>query len=353
MRSCDPRCARQRSQRWLTTRRSPPDLLDFCTTEARFRCSYVLNADYDGSVWRFLAQLASKEGIKAVVNQWPALFSSKTAEALLWVTSFGALQAALQLFVPGKTFHGPVSPKGNVPHYKVRSAGSWCLPSPCSPGARVPLFGGCTARALLSAATICIGTGVLALLRKASIAPNVAHLATVQACPRPRSYLTTPRAQANGVACFLITGVLFILGARCDRARIPTHALATAVRAPALSVHTLQLGPAEQPSEHHCRAHATPQAPHSTACCFEPSAQSRSTPRPQVWRVQAGAPLRHLWRGPHRSQRLCAPPLRRPHRQGPVQALLQRRWHQRQPRLRLLLGCALVRAHRLRAGLAA
>ena len=35
---------------------------------------------------------------------------------------FGVLQAGLQLGLPGRTFKGPVSPRGNVPVYKVRSA---------------------------------------------------------------------------------------------------------------------------------------------------------------------------------------------------------------------------------------
>jgi len=38
-------------------------------------------------------------------------------EAVYYVAAFGLFQAFLQLFVPGKTFTGPVSPKGNRPVY--------------------------------------------------------------------------------------------------------------------------------------------------------------------------------------------------------------------------------------------
>lgn len=44
-----------------------------------------------------------------------------SAEAWQIVAVFGTVQALLQLFTPGKEFLGPVSPKGNVPVYKVHS----------------------------------------------------------------------------------------------------------------------------------------------------------------------------------------------------------------------------------------
>lgn len=46
---------------------------------------------------------------------WPR----PSAEAWTYILGFGLLQALLQLFVPGPEFQGPITPKGNVPKYKV------------------------------------------------------------------------------------------------------------------------------------------------------------------------------------------------------------------------------------------
>jgi 7-dehydrocholesterol reductase len=79
---------------------------------------------FNGSVWQFLTELVFKEGIRGVLSRWPSITSPETVEACTWFFSFGALQAVLQLLVPGKLFFGPVSPKGNVPVYKVRDTAS-------------------------------------------------------------------------------------------------------------------------------------------------------------------------------------------------------------------------------------
>lgn len=43
------------------------------------------------------------------------------------MASFGVLEAALQLLTPGKTVHGPVTPRGNVPIYTANGVQRYVL----------------------------------------------------------------------------------------------------------------------------------------------------------------------------------------------------------------------------------
>ncbi len=64
---------------------------------------------------------------------WPR----PSMEAWAIMGAFGALQALLQLALPGKEHKGPVSPKGNVPIYKA----SLMQMTPCTMHARSALGG--------------------------------------------------------------------------------------------------------------------------------------------------------------------------------------------------------------------
>ena len=77
-------------------------------------CRWYTLTQLDGSLAQ-LAGFASEAGLRGTVAQWP------TPSAQVWqlLVTVGGVQAALQYFVPGKKFLGPVSPKGNVPVYKV------------------------------------------------------------------------------------------------------------------------------------------------------------------------------------------------------------------------------------------
>ncbi len=68
----------------------------------------------DGSIVE-LVQFAQKAGFSGVRVSWPW----PSPEAWAIIASFGGLQAFLQLALPGAVHKGPVSPKGNVPVYKV------------------------------------------------------------------------------------------------------------------------------------------------------------------------------------------------------------------------------------------
>ena len=68
----------------------------------------------DGSATAFII-FVRKAGLLGLRGAWPW----PSAEAWTILAVFGTLQAALQLGLPGAEHKGPVSPKGNVPVYKV------------------------------------------------------------------------------------------------------------------------------------------------------------------------------------------------------------------------------------------
>lgn len=70
----------------------------------------------DGSLAQ-LYEFVRSSGFRGLYNAWPG----QTLEAWEVIAVFGVVEALLQLYMPGKTFHGPPTPKGNVPVYKVRS----------------------------------------------------------------------------------------------------------------------------------------------------------------------------------------------------------------------------------------
>ena len=77
-------------------------------------CRWFTLTQLDGSILEFY-EYARSGGIGGLYFAWPR----PSLEAWRIIATFGLVQALLQLYVPGKPFHGPVSPKGNVPVYKV------------------------------------------------------------------------------------------------------------------------------------------------------------------------------------------------------------------------------------------
>ncbi len=77
-------------------------------------CRWFTFTHLDGSVRKFV-EFAQIEGLHGLWQAWP----QPTAEAWYILLSFGLFQAALQRFVPGKRFEGPVTPNGNTPVYQV------------------------------------------------------------------------------------------------------------------------------------------------------------------------------------------------------------------------------------------
>lgn len=83
-------------------------------SEAFAACRWFTFTQLDGSVKK-LVEFAQSEGLHGLWQAWP----QPSAEAWLILLSFGTFQAALQRYVPGKRFEGPVTPNGNTPVYKV------------------------------------------------------------------------------------------------------------------------------------------------------------------------------------------------------------------------------------------
>ena len=77
-------------------------------------CRWFAFTHLDGSVRKFV-EFAQTEGLHGLWQAWP----QPSAEAWYILLSFGLFQAALQRFVPGKRFEGPVTPNGNTPVYQV------------------------------------------------------------------------------------------------------------------------------------------------------------------------------------------------------------------------------------------
>jgi len=71
----------------------------------------------DGSLLA-LQKFVQIEGPSGLWAAWPR----PSLEAWGYVAGHGLLQAALLLGLPGRTHYGPVTPKGNVPVYKVCAA---------------------------------------------------------------------------------------------------------------------------------------------------------------------------------------------------------------------------------------
>ncbi len=89
-------------------------------------CRWFTLTQLDGSLSAFYYYV-QRTGIAGLRSAWPW----PSAEAAAHVACFGALQAALQLGLPGRTFKGPVSPRGNVPVYKVPARAGWHRAWPC------------------------------------------------------------------------------------------------------------------------------------------------------------------------------------------------------------------------------
>jgi 7-dehydrocholesterol reductase len=84
-----------------------------------YTCVYL-----GGSLEQF-AQLCYSEGIFTTLYRiWePCFLGTKTAWQILAI--FAISQLAFMKLLPGKTFYGPISPKGNVPVYKANGVASF------------------------------------------------------------------------------------------------------------------------------------------------------------------------------------------------------------------------------------
>jgi 7-dehydrocholesterol reductase len=79
---------------------------------------WYTNVHLQGSFQILFERFFTHGLLTTVYDAWaPVFFGSKTAWAILGV--FSAVQLLFMKILPGKTFHGPITPKGNVPLYKA------------------------------------------------------------------------------------------------------------------------------------------------------------------------------------------------------------------------------------------
>lgn len=79
---------------------------------------WYTNTMLDGSFTR-LGEFFAQEGIfKALVTIWGPVFLG-SFKAWTIIAVFAATQLLFMKIIPGKTFYGPITPKGNVPIYKA------------------------------------------------------------------------------------------------------------------------------------------------------------------------------------------------------------------------------------------
>lgn len=78
----------------------------------------------DGSFKEFFMQCLGRGFFSTIYEIWvPYSFGTKTAWQV--IATFMAFQLAFMKIMPGKTFHGPITPKGNVPVYKANGVPSF------------------------------------------------------------------------------------------------------------------------------------------------------------------------------------------------------------------------------------
>ena len=75
-------------------------------------CRWHVNEHCGGSAAEFLRGLAA-----GGASYLAACHPAPSWASLRYIAAFGAVQASLQLFLPGRRFEGPPTPKGNVPVY--------------------------------------------------------------------------------------------------------------------------------------------------------------------------------------------------------------------------------------------
>lgn len=133
---------------------------------------YIITTQFDGSMSAFY-NLYKEQGFGAIRDlwQWP------TQEAAQYVAAFGLIQAALQLLVPGKPYHAPITPKGNKPVYKGNGVQCYLITiallfagwhyGVVSPGRVYDIFGHILSTLNLLALTLCFF-----LMIKGYVAPS-------------------------------------------------------------------------------------------------------------------------------------------------------------------------------------
>lgn len=85
-------------------------------------CRWHINEHCGGSMSQFIENIRS-EGL----NYMRSAYVPPSWRGLSYIIGFGVLQAALQVWLPGRKFAGPPTPKGNVPIYTANGMQSYIM----------------------------------------------------------------------------------------------------------------------------------------------------------------------------------------------------------------------------------
>src|SRR5262245_10856943 len=129
--------------RWLRTALVPAALIVLCPPTAIL--VWYTHTALDGSL-AALGRLVAREGVGGTISRVfaPVFFGSPTAWAVIGI--FAASQLALMRLLPGTPFHGPITPRGNVPVYTANGPAAFAV--------TLTLFGGASFGLGLFPATI-------------------------------------------------------------------------------------------------------------------------------------------------------------------------------------------------------
>jgi 7-dehydrocholesterol reductase len=85
---------------------------------------WYTNTVLEGSLLAFWEEMKTAGFFSTLYRIWiPYIFGTKTAWSILGI--FAATQLLFMRFLPGKTFYGPLTPKGNVPVYKANGIAAY------------------------------------------------------------------------------------------------------------------------------------------------------------------------------------------------------------------------------------
>jgi 7-dehydrocholesterol reductase len=108
--------------RWLRETIVPLSLVTLCPPTAILL--WYTHVHLGGSLSALGHQLAQGGVLATLLSIWkPVFFGSKAAWSIIGI--FAAIELVLMRLLPGKPFHGPITPAGNVPVYKANGVAAF------------------------------------------------------------------------------------------------------------------------------------------------------------------------------------------------------------------------------------
>ena len=83
---------------------------------------WYINEHCDGSPSAFLAEVHADGALALLL---PPRYPRPSRRGLAYILAFGAIQALLQVALPGGRFLGPATPKGKVPVYRANGVAAY------------------------------------------------------------------------------------------------------------------------------------------------------------------------------------------------------------------------------------